>query len=188
MNLKGSKSEQNLRTAFAGESMARAKYFFYGEKAAKEGNQEIADLFERMARNETAHSKIWFKMLYGEVGPTKDNLLDAAGGEFSEWKDMYPSFAKTAREEGFDQLADMFEKIAEIERHHEATFLQALSAIGVKKEQAAPAEEKPAAPAPKRKVTAYRCQFCGAIFEPDCPDACSVCGAIGAFDTIKIEK
>ena len=102
-NLKGTQTEQNLRAALAGESLARNKYTYYAMKATEEGNTEVAELFETMARNETYHAKVWFQQLYGEMKDSKDNLQEAAGGEYKEWKDMYPSFAQTAREEGLEE-------------------------------------------------------------------------------------
>ena len=106
MELKGSKTEQNLMAAFAGESQARNKYTYYAEKAREEGMEQIADLFLETARNEQEHAKLWFKALHGDTVPTTSvNLEDAAAGENYEWTDMYAEFAKTAREEGFDKIA-----------------------------------------------------------------------------------
>ena len=113
--LKGSKTEANLMTAFAGESQARNKYTYYASKAKKDGYVQIAALFEETANNEKEHAKIWFKLLHGGIGDTIDNLKDAAAGENYEWTDMYAGFAKTAREEGFDHIADLFEGVAKIE-------------------------------------------------------------------------
>ena len=123
MNLKGSKTEANLMAAFAGESQARNKYTYYASKAKKEGYNEIAAVFEETANNEKEHAKIWFKLLHdGEVPGTLANLADAAAGENYEWTDMYAGFAKTAREEGFDHIADLFEGVAKIEKEHEARY------------------------------------------------------------------
>ena len=111
MNLKGTKTEQNLQTAFAGESQARNKYTFYASQAKKEGFEQIAALFTETANNEKEHAKMWFKLLNGGIGKTVDNLKDAAAGENYEWTDMYATFAKEAREEGFDHIAKLFEMV-----------------------------------------------------------------------------
>lgn len=103
MNLKGTKTEANLQTAFAGESQARNKYTFYASKAKKEGYEQIAALFQETADNEKEHAKMWFKLLHDGIGTTAENLKDAAAGENYEWTDMYATFAKEAKEEGFDQ-------------------------------------------------------------------------------------
>ena len=123
MNLKGTKTEQNLQTAFAGESQARNKYTFYASQAKKEGFEQIAALFTETANNEKEHAKMWFKLLNGGIGKTVDNLKDAAAGENYEWTDMYATFAKEAREEGFDHIAKLFEMVGEIEKEHEARYL-----------------------------------------------------------------
>ena len=109
MNLKGTKTEANLQTAFAGESMARNKYTYFASKAKKDGYVQIANIFEETAANEKEHAKIWFKLLKGGIGTTAENLADAAAGENYEWTDMYATFAKEAREEGFDEIATLFE-------------------------------------------------------------------------------
>ena len=117
MELKGSKTEQNLMTAFAGESQARNKYTYYASKAKKDGYEQLAAIFEETANNEKEHAKIWFKELHGGAIPsTEENLLDAANGENYEWTEMYSSFAKEAREEGFDDIALLFENVAKIIR------------------------------------------------------------------------
>jgi len=121
--LKGSQTEQNLMTAFAGESQAHTKYLYYASKAIKDGYVQIGKLFEETARNEKEHAKIWFKYLHGgEVPDTLTNLADAAAGENYEWTDMYAGFAKTAKEEGFDDIAFLFEKVAAIEKTHEERY------------------------------------------------------------------
>ncbi len=123
MELKGSKTEKNLQEAFAGESQARNKYTYYASKAKKDGFVQIAKIFEETANNEKEHAKIWFKLLHNEViGDTSDNLKDAAEGEHYEWTDMYAKFAKEAREEGFQTIAFLFEKVAEIEKAHEERY------------------------------------------------------------------
>ncbi len=130
MELKGSRTEQNLMSAFAGESQARNKYTYYASKAKKEGYVQIAELFEETANNEKEHAKIWFKLLHGgEVPTTTANLLDAAEGENYEWTDMYAEFARVAKEEGFDHIAFLFEKVGEIEKHHEERYRKLLSNI-----------------------------------------------------------
>ncbi|MBE6848259.1 MAG: rubrerythrin family protein [Ruminococcus sp.] len=130
MELKGSRTEQNLMTAFAGESQARNKYTYYASKARKEGYVQIAELFEETANNEKEHAKIWFKELHGgEVPDTAANLLDAAEGENYEWTDMYASFAEIAREEGFTRLAYLFEAVGKIEKAHEERYRKLLANV-----------------------------------------------------------
>ena len=130
MNLKGSKTEANLLAAFAGESQARNKYTYYASKAKKDGYEQIAALFTETANNEKEHAKIWFKLLHDEAIPdTVTNLKDAAAGENYEWTDMYAGFAKTAREEGFDHIAFLFESVAKIEKEHEERYLKLLANI-----------------------------------------------------------
>ena len=130
MNLKGTKTEANLRTAFAGESEARNKYTYYASKAKKEGYEQIAALFLETANNEKEHAKMWFKLLHdGEVPTTAENLLDAAQGENYEWTDMYATFAKEAKEEGFDHIAYLFEAVGEIEKEHEARYRKLLENV-----------------------------------------------------------
>ena len=128
MNLKGSKTEQNLRDAFAGESQARNKYTYFASKAKKEGYVQIAALFEETANNEKEHAKIWFKLLNG-IGDTAQNLKAAAEGENYEWTDMYATFAKEAKEEGFDHIAYLFEEVGKIEKEHEERYLKLLSNV-----------------------------------------------------------
>ena len=123
MELKGTKTEQNLMTAFAGESQARNKYTYYASEAKKAGYTVIADIFEETAGNEKEHAKIWFKLLHdGKVPDTATNLLDAAAGENYEWTEMYAEFAKTAKEEGFDHIAYLFEAVGNIEKEHEERY------------------------------------------------------------------
>ena len=133
MELKGSKTEENLMTAFAGESQARNKYTYFASKAKKEGYEQIAAIFEETANNEKEHAKIWFKLLEGgAVKSTTENLKAAADGENYEWTDMYDGFAKTAKEEGFDDIAKLFEGVAAIEKEHEARFKKLLDNINDK--------------------------------------------------------
>ena len=130
MELKGSKTEQNLMTAFAGESQARNKYTYYASKAKKEGYEQIAAIFEETANNEKEHAKLWFKELHnGEVPDTLTNLNDAADGENYEWTDMYDKFAKEAREEGFERIARLFEGVGKIEKEHEARYRKLIENI-----------------------------------------------------------
>lgn len=130
MELKGTKTEQNLQTAFAGESQARNKYTYYASKAKKEGYEQIAALFTETANNEKEHAKIWFKLLHdGDIPTTTENLLDAANGENYEWTDMYATFAKEAREEGFDKIAYLFEAVGKIEKEHEARYRKLLENV-----------------------------------------------------------
>ena len=129
-NLKGTKTEANLRTAYAGESEATNKYTYYASKAKKDGYVQIADLFMETAGNEREHAKLWFKLLHdGAVPDTMTNLADAAAGENYEWTDMYATFAKEAREEGFEQIANMFEGVAAIEKRHEERYRKLLKNI-----------------------------------------------------------
>ena len=122
-NLKGTRTEANLMAAFAGESQARNKYTYYASKAKKEGFVQIANIFEETANNEKEHAKMWFKLLHdGEVPSTLENLQDAAAGENYEWTDMYATFAKEAKEEGFTHIAFLFEEVAKIEKEHEERY------------------------------------------------------------------
>ena len=130
MELKGSKTEANLMVAFAGESQARNKYTYYASKAKKEGYEQIAEIFEETANNEKEHAKLWFKELHnGEVPSTLENLKDAASGENYEWTEMYKEFAETARAEGFDNIAKLFESVGEIEKHHEERYMKLVGNI-----------------------------------------------------------
>lgn len=133
MDLKGSKTEQNLMSAFAGESQARNKYTYYASKAKKEGFEQIASLFLETAENEKEHAKIWFKLLHGGIADTATNLKDAADGEHYEWTDMYLNFAKDAREEGFTHIAYLFEEVAKIEKEHEERYQKLLSNVNEEK-------------------------------------------------------
>ena len=128
-DIKGSKTEANLLAAFSGESQARNKYTYYASKARKDGYVQIANIFEETANNEKEHAKMWFKLLNGGIGDTLSNLKDAAAGENYEWTDMYAGFAKTAREEGFDHIADLFEGVAKIEKEHEERYLKLVQNI-----------------------------------------------------------
>ena len=129
MELKGSKTWKNLETAFAGESMARNKYTYYASKARKDGYVQIARIFEETAANEKEHAELWFKLLHDGMPDTPHNLLDAAEGENYEWTDMYATFAKEAREEGFESIALLFDRVAKIEKHHEERYRALLNNV-----------------------------------------------------------
>ena len=130
MELKGSRTEANLMTAFAGESQARNKYTYYASKAKKDGYVQIAQIFEETANNEKEHAKIWFKLLHdGGIPTTIENLKDAAEGENYEWTEMYAEFAKVAKEEGFDRIAALFEMVGAIEKEHEERYKKLLANI-----------------------------------------------------------
>lgn len=196
MNFEGSRTKENLLAAFSGESMARNKYLFFADKARQEGNDEVADLFERMSKNEGVHGKLLYQQLKG-VGGSAANLQEAIAGEYSEWSSLYPSFAKIAREEGFEEIGELFDKISKIEKDHEFRFLEALTKLNTGKgapaqPAAAPAASQPAAPAARSEprtvtVQGYRCIFCGAVFE-ERPDVCDVCEAIGSFEPTTFQK
>jgi len=162
-SLKGTKTEQNLLEAFAGESKARNKYTYFASVARKQGYVQIANLFEETANNEKEHAKMWFKQLEG-IGDTVENLMSAAAGENYEWTEMYPTFAKEAKEEGFDRISFLFSKVAEIEKEHDERYNNLLSNIQngevFKKEQ---------------KVQ-WHCENCGYIVESmQAPQICPVC-------------
>ena len=130
MELKDSKTFQNLMTAFAGESQARNKYTYFASAAKKEGYEQIAAIFEETANNEKEHAKLWFKELHnGEVPSTLENLKDAASGENYEWTNMYKEFAEVARSEGFNEIARLFEGVGEIEKHHEERYMKLVDNI-----------------------------------------------------------
>ena len=171
MELKGSKTEANLMTAFAGESQARNKYTYYASKARKEGFVQIANIFEETANNEKEHAKIWFKLLHdGDVPTTDVNLLDAAEGENYEWTDMYAEFAKTAKEEGFDRIAFLFEAVGKIEKEHEERYRKLLE--NVKEGKVFNKEGK----------VAWICGNCGHIhFGEAAPEMCPVCSHPKAY-------
>ena len=164
MELKGSKTEANLATAFAGESQARNKYTYYASQAKKEGYNQIAAIFEETAGNEKEHAKIWFKLLHGGVPNTVQNLKDAAAGENYEWTDMYSQFAKEAREEGFDAIAKLFEGVAAIEKEHEERYLALLKNV----------EEGKVFK--KDGIVMWKCANCGHIHvAAEAPAVCPVC-------------
>lgn len=129
MNLKGTRTEANLMSAFAGESMATNKYTYFASKAKKDGYQQIAAIFEETAGNEREHAKMWYKLLHGGIGTTLENLGHAAEGENYEWTDMYATFAKEAREEGFEEIAALFDGVAAVEKEHEERYRKLISNI-----------------------------------------------------------
>jgi rubrerythrin len=165
MELKGSKTEANLLAAFAGESQARNKYTYYASQAKKEGYEQVAELFLESAENEREHAKFWFKQLHdGAVPGTIDNLKDAANGENYEHTQMYVQFEKDAREEGFDQIANLFKMVGEIEKHHEERFLALLKNL----ESGAVFE--------KDQVVVWKCRNCGHLHVgKTAPKVCPVC-------------
>ena len=165
MELKGSKTEQNLMKAFAGESQARNKYTYFASKAKKEGYEQIAAIFEETANNEKEHAKMWFKLLEGgDIKSTVDNLKQAAEGENYEWTDMYASFAKTAEEEGFDHIAKLFKGVAEIEKAHEERYKKLLKNIDEKLVFSSDGE------------AIWICRNCGHIsIGKEAPKVCPVC-------------
>ena len=178
MELKGSKTEANLMVAFAGESQARNKYTYYASKAKKDGFEQIAEIFLETANNEKEHAKMWFKELHGgEVPSTSENLLDAANGENFEWTDMYKEFAETAREEGFDRIANLFEGVAEIEKHHEERYRALLSNV----------DNELVFSKDGDKI--WQCRNCGHIcIGKDAPEVCPVCSHPQSYFEIKKEN
>lgn len=186
MEFKNSDTFKNIRASLTGESLARNKYTFFAIQARAEGKDEIADLFEEMANNESVHAKIWFQYLNDGLGNTLSNLQNAASGEYDEWTSMYPEFAKSAREEGFFDIAKSFEQIAAIEKSHEHRFLQAYAQMLTKKNTSSAAPVK-ATEEKTNMIPGYRCMFCGATYETR-PDTCEVCEAIGSFEKCYIEK
>ncbi len=176
--LKGTKTEQNLMTAFAGESQARNKYSYWASKAKKDGYVQIANIFEETAANEKEHAKMWFKHLEGgSIRSTVENLQAAADGENYEWTDMYATFAKEAREEGFDEIADQFEGVAAIEKEHEKRFLKLLD--NIKKECVFSRDGD----------VIWQCGNCGHIvIGKKAPEVCPVCAHPQSYFQIKAEN
>ena len=177
MELKGTKTEANLKTAFAGESEARNKYTYYASKAKKDGYNQIAAIFEETAANEKEHAKLWFKLLHGGIGDTMANLADAAAGENYEWTDMYATFAKEAREEGFDQIAALFEGVAAVEKEHEERYRKLFSNI-----------EKGIVFSRDGDML-WQCTNCGHIHVgKEAPEVCPVCAHPKAYFQLKAEN
>lgn len=174
MDLKGTKTEANLQAAFAGESQARNKYSYYASKAKKDGYVQISKLFEETANNEKAHAKIWFKLLNGGIKGTPENLEDAANGENYEWTDMYPTFAKEAREEGFTEIAALFDAVGKIEKEHEERFKKLLNNL------------KEGIVFSKDGDTIWQCINCGHIVVgKNAPQVCPVCAHPQAYFEVK---
>ena len=177
MELKGSKTEKNLQAAFAGESEARNKYTYFASKAKKDGFVQIAAIFEETAANEKEHAKIWYKLLSGGVGSTLENLKAAAEGENHEWTQMYPQFAKEAREEGFEKIAKLFEDVAQIEKEHEERYKKLLANI------------EGDLVFSKDGDVVWQCANCGHIcVGKKAPDVCPVCNHPQSYFQVKAEN
>lgn len=178
MNLKGTKTEANLQAAFAGESMARNKYDYYASKAKKDGYVQIAELFEETARNEKEHAKLWFKLLHdGGIPATDANLKDAAEGENYEWTEMYATFAKEAREEGFNDIAMLFDGVGKVEKEHEERYLKLLSNV------------EGGIVFSRDEDMLWHCGNCGHIvLGKKAPEMCPVCAHPQSYFRIKAEN
>ena len=176
MELKGSQAEKNLLEAFSGESQARNKYTYYASKAKKDGYVQIANIFEETANNEKEHAKIWFKLVHG-VGSTDENLKDAAAGEHYEWTSMYPGFAKTAREEGFEKIAWLFDAVAKIEQEHEERYKLLLT--NIEEDKVFKKDDK----------VIWQCANCGHVYVgTKAPEICPVCDHPKAYFQVKAEN
>ena len=170
MELKGSRTEQNLMTAFAGESQARNKYTYFASQARKEGYEQIAAIFEETANNEKEHAKLWFKLL-GGIGNTHENLIAAAEGENYEWTDMYAEFAKVAQEEGFTEIAAKFRLVGEVEKHHEERYRALLANV---KENKVFTKDT--------GIHIWKCRNCGHIHIGEkAPELCPTCAHPKAY-------
>ena len=178
MELKGSKTEKNLMTAFAGESQARNKYTFYASKAKKEGYEQIAAIFEETANNEKEHAKLWFKALHdGSVPSTLENLKDAANGENYEWTDMYKEFSETAKEEGFLDIAELFRMVGDIEKEHEERYLKLISRVEDNMVFVSVVE------------TIWICRNCGHVHMENCAfEVCLVCAHRKSYFQLKLNN
>ncbi len=176
MDLKGTKTEQNLLEAFAGESQARNKYTYFASKAKKEGYQQIAAIFEQTANNEKEHAKMWFKLL-GGLGDTAQNLADAAAGENYEWTDMYDRMAKEAEEEGFHDIAEKFRMVGEIEKSHEERYRALLNNVEMQ------------AVFEKSEETMWECRNCGhLVMGKKAPEVCPVCAHPQSYFEVRKEN
>ena len=176
MELKGSKTEQNLRTAFSGESEARNKYTYFASVAKKAGYEQIAAIFQKTADNEKEHAKMWFKAL-GGLGDTAANLLSAAEGENYEWTDMYATFAKEAEEEGFTELAAKFRMVADIEKSHEERYRKLLSNVEMQEVFK------------KSEMKIWECRNCGhLVMGKEAPEICPVCAHPQSYFEIRAEN
>lgn len=178
MELKGSKTEENLKTAFAGESQARNKYTYYASRARKDGYEQIAAIFEETANNEKEHAKLWFKELNGgSVPETVVNLEDAANGENYEWTEMYEEFARVAKEEGFTRIAHLFEEVGKIEKEHEERYLTLLRNVKDDKVFHKDGEKM------------WICRNCGHVYMgSDALDVCPVCAHPRSYMEVKAEN
>ena len=176
MELKGSKTEKNLMTAFAGESEARNKYTYFASVAKKEGYEQISAIFLKTAENEKEHAKMWFKAL-GGLSDTAKNLAAAAEGENYEWTDMYATFAKEAEEEGFAELAEKFRRVGEIEKHHEERYRALLSNVEMQKVFE------------KSEQTMWECRNCGhLVMGRKAPEVCPVCAHPQSYFEVRAEN
>ena len=176
MELKGSKTEKNLKAAFSGESEARNKYTYFASVARKEGFEQIAEIFQKTADNEKEHAKLWFKAL-GGLGNTAANLLSAAEGENYEWTDMYATFAKEAEEEGFTEIASKFRMVAAIEKTHEERYRALLSNVEMQKVFE------------KADMTIWECRNCGhLVMGKKAPDVCPVCAHPQSYFEVRKEN
>ena len=177
MELKGSRTEANLMAAFAGESQATNKYTYYASKAKKDGYNQIAAIFAETAANEKEHAKLWFKLLHGGMPSTLENLADAANGENYEWTDMYAEFAKVAREEGFDQIAALFDGVAAIEKEHEERYRKLIANI------------EGGLVFSRDGDVIWQCANCGHIcVGKKAPEVCPVCAHPQSYFQIKAEN
>ena len=176
MELKGSKTEQNLWAAFAGESQARNKYDYFASRAKKDGSEQIAAIFQETALNEKEHAKMWFKEVAG-IGDTPANLAAAAAGEHEEWTEMYRRFAEEAKAEGFDEIARKFAAVAEVERHHEERYLKLAKNIESGEDWKRVGKNK------------WQCRNCGAIIESEsAPEKCPVCDHPKAYFQLEADN
>ena len=176
MELKGSRTEQNLLAAFAGESQARNKYTYFAKVAKEEGFEQIAGIFLETAENEREHAKREFDFLKG-IGDTKENLKAAAEGEHYEWTQMYPEFEKVASDEGFSEIADFFKEVAEVEEEHEKRYLALLQNL----------EEGKVFK--KDEIVRWKCRNCGYIHEgTEAPEECPACGFPQSYYEIMVEN
>lgn len=176
MNLKGTKTEKNLMSAFAGEAQAHAKYQYFASAAKKEGYEQIAAIFQNTAANEKEHAKLWFKAL-GELGNTAANLASAAAGENYEWTDMYATFAKEAEEEGFVELAAKFRMVAEIEKTHEERYRKLLNNVELQEVFK------------KSDMKIWECRNCGhLVMGKEAPEVCPVCAHPQAYFELRAEN
>jgi len=177
MSIKGTETEKNLMKAFAGESQARNKYTYYASKARKEGYNQIADIFEETANNEKEHAKMWFKLLNDGIPDTKTNLEEAANGENEEWTSMYKGFAETAKAEGLDHIAYLFEMVAEIEKSHEERYRKLLKNLNTN------------AVYIKGEKVIWECTNCGHIhIGESAPERCPVCDHPQKYFRIRAEN